>query len=71
VSAVSWRFGREFVSECSHFFKQFVSSLSFLGINPADGKADMNHDVISYLCFRHEIEAGLSQDAAELDSPGA
>jgi hypothetical protein len=65
------RFGREFVSKRAHFFKQFVSSPSFLGINPADGKADMNHDVISYLGFGHEIQAGLAQDAAELDSAGA
>ena len=31
----------------------------------------MNHDVISYLGFGHEIQAGLAQDAAELDSAGA
>jgi hypothetical protein len=71
VLPLNWRFGSEFVSEFAHFFEQFVSSPSFLGINPADGKADMNHDVISYLGFGHEIEAGLAQDAAKLDSPSA
>jgi hypothetical protein len=51
-----------------HFFEKTISSFSLFRIHGANGKTDVDENIISNLGFGNIIESGFADDAAELDS---
>lgn len=52
--------------EAADRLEQFENSLRFLFIDPREGEADMDQNVITDLRFRNVLQANLFADAAKL-----
>ena len=59
--------GKEFLFQHTHLFQQLVGTPSLGLIQAADGEADVDQDVITPICFGHEVQADFAPDSAELD----
>src|SRR5689334_13707124 len=58
--------GSQFFFERAKLLEEFVRALRFFFVDPADGKADMHHHVITDLCLRDKAQCHLARDTAKL-----
>jgi hypothetical protein len=59
----AFRFGFGF----TEFPEELIRAPGFIGIDLANGEADVDHDIVAERSFRDEIEIGLARDAGEID----
>src|ERR1019366_8270385 len=55
------------LAEFLHLFQILENFVRFLLVDPAEGEADVDDDIITDLCLGHVGQAGFLEDAAEID----
>src|SRR4051812_1439472 len=65
-SRYSSRYFIAHLAKLSHLLQVLVGACGLLFVHAADGKAYVDHYVISDRCFRNVFETGFAGDAAEI-----